>query len=157
MSALDKGIEYQPVAFIDDKRDNAGRAIQGRRIYRPMAFDLSGLTLKDESHPEGDIEIVYTGLRPGEKLYEELLIGDNVTGTSHPKISMAMEHKELWDDYRLALETVFEVARERRFHDLRNLLASYVNGFSPSSDVVDWMDQSRPVESKPERGALSYH
>ncbi|WP_256484857.1 nucleoside-diphosphate sugar epimerase/dehydratase [Endozoicomonas sp. 4G] len=133
-----------------------GQPVKIANLAKRM-INLSGLTLKDESHPEGDIEIVYTGLRPGEKLYEELLIGDNVTGTSHPKISMAMEHKELWNDYRLALETVFEVARERRFNDLRNLLASYVNGFSPSSDVVDWMDQSMPVESKPERGALSYH
>jgi FlaA1/EpsC-like NDP-sugar epimerase len=52
---------------------------------------LSGLKLKSEEHPEGDIEISYTGIRPGEKLYEELLIGDQATGTEHPRITLALE------------------------------------------------------------------
>ena len=52
---------------------------------------LSGLEVKDDKHPNGDIEILYTGLRPGEKLYEELLIGDNVSGTGHPRIMRAEE------------------------------------------------------------------
>ncbi|WP_422138278.1 polysaccharide biosynthesis protein [Endozoicomonas sp. ALC020] len=133
-----------------------GKPVKIANLAKRM-INLSGLTLKDESNPEGEIEIVYTGLRPGEKLYEELLIGDNVTGTSHPKISMAMESKELWSNYRLVLETVFEVARSGRFTDLRDLLSSCVNGFNPTSDVVDWMDQSRQAESKPEREVLKYH
>ncbi|MGI9279197.1 MAG: polysaccharide biosynthesis protein [Endozoicomonas sp.] len=133
-----------------------GQPVKIVNLARRM-INLSGLTLKDEDNPEGDIEIVYTGLRPGEKLYEELLIGDNVTGTSHPKISMAIEHKESWSDYRLALETALEVARDRRFSDLRSLLSSYVNGFAPTSDVVDWMDQSRQSETHQEREVLKYH
>ncbi|MBF4222626.1 polysaccharide biosynthesis protein, partial [Vibrio anguillarum] len=54
-------------------------------------IQLSGLEVKDESNPYGDIEISYTGLRPGEKLYEELLIGDNVENTAHERIMTATE------------------------------------------------------------------
>jgi FlaA1/EpsC-like NDP-sugar epimerase len=59
---------------------------------------LSGLEVKDESHPDGDIEIKYTGLRPGEKLYEELLIGDNVSDTDNPLIMRAEEELLTWDE-----------------------------------------------------------
>ena len=54
-------------------------------------IQLSGLQVKDQDHPNGDIEIQYTGLRPGEKLYEELLVGDNVVKTEHPLIMRAAE------------------------------------------------------------------
>lgn len=57
---------------------------------------LSGLEIKDKNHPHGDIEIQYTGLRPGEKLFEELLIGDNVSGTEHERIMRAEEHCLTW-------------------------------------------------------------
>ena len=57
---------------------------------------LSGLELRDEDHPEGDIAIEIVGLRPGEKLYEELLIGENVDGTVHPLIMRAYEHELSW-------------------------------------------------------------
>ncbi len=58
---------------------------------------LMGMTVRDEKNPEGDIEIAYTGLRPAEKLYEELLIGNNVTGTEHPMILRAIEHSLPWE------------------------------------------------------------
>ena len=54
-------------------------------------ISLSGMELKDKDNPEGDIEIIFTGLRPGEKLYEELLIGDNVSTTEHKRILRAEE------------------------------------------------------------------
>ena len=63
-----------------------------------------GLTVQDESNPDGDIEIVYTGLRPAEKLFEELLIGKNVTGTDHPMIMRAIEHRLPWAELRVLLE-----------------------------------------------------
>jgi len=63
-----------------------------------------GLTVKDESNPDGDIEIVYTGLRPAEKLFEELLIGKNVTRTEHPMILRAMEHRLPWVELRALVE-----------------------------------------------------
>lgn len=59
-------------------------------------ISLMGLTVRDEENPDGDVEIVYTGLRPAEKLFEELLIGTNVTGTEHPMIMRAMEHSLPW-------------------------------------------------------------
>jgi FlaA1/EpsC-like NDP-sugar epimerase len=68
------------------------------RIYdlaRRMV-ELSGLTLRDEAHPHGDIAIEITGLRPGEKLYEELLIGDNPEPTDHPRIMKAHEDFMPW-------------------------------------------------------------
>ena len=102
-------------------------------------INLSGLTIRDHQNPDGDIEIVFSGLRPGEKLYEELLIGNNVTGTSHPKISMAMEKREEWLILNDVLEKIFQMANERDFSALRDQLCSYVNGFSPSSEIVDWM------------------
>jgi FlaA1/EpsC-like NDP-sugar epimerase len=55
---------------------------------------LMGMTVRDLDHPDGDIEIAYTGLRPAEKLFEELLIGNNVTGTEHPMILRAIEHSQ---------------------------------------------------------------
>jgi FlaA1/EpsC-like NDP-sugar epimerase len=65
---------------------------------------LMGLTVRDESNPDGDIEISYTGLRAAEKLFEELLIGANVTGTKHPKIMRAMEHCMSWDKVKRLLD-----------------------------------------------------
>ncbi len=60
--------------------------------------------MRDEQHPDGDIEIAYTGLRPAEKLYEELLIGNNVTGTEHPMILRAIEHSLPWERVQWMLE-----------------------------------------------------
>jgi FlaA1/EpsC-like NDP-sugar epimerase len=65
---------------------------------------LAGYTVRDDKHPEGDIEIRFTGLRPAEKLFEELLIGKNVTGTEHPRILRAMEHSLTWDQMRHVLD-----------------------------------------------------
>ncbi|MFZ2507453.1 MAG: nucleoside-diphosphate sugar epimerase/dehydratase, partial [Steroidobacteraceae bacterium] len=70
-----------------------------RRMIR-----LMGLTLRDETNPDGDIEIQYSGLRPGEKLYEELLIGSNVTGTGHPMIMRAIEPAPGWEEVRDLME-----------------------------------------------------
>ena len=62
-----------------------GKSVKIADLAKRM-IELSGLSLRDESNPEGDIEIVVTGLRPGEKLYEELMLGDNPQPTKHPKI-----------------------------------------------------------------------
>jgi FlaA1/EpsC-like NDP-sugar epimerase len=72
-----------------------GKAVKIGDLARRMVH-LSGLELRDEAHPDGDIAIDVVGLRPGEKLYEELLIGDNVEGTSHPLIMRAYEHEVPW-------------------------------------------------------------
>ena len=73
-----------------------GKPVRICDLARRM-IHLMGLTVRDEQHPDGDIEIAYTGLRPAEKLYEELLIGNNVTGTEHPMILRAIEHSLPWE------------------------------------------------------------
>jgi len=65
---------------------------------------LSGLQVKDSTNPDGDIEIEYIGLRSGEKLYEELLIGDNVLETNNPMIMRAQEDTLAWNDLKLLLD-----------------------------------------------------
>ena len=73
-----------------------GRPVRIDDLARRM-ISLMGLTVRDAANPEGDIEIEYTGLRTAEKLFEELLIGTNVTGTDHPMIMRAMEHSLPWE------------------------------------------------------------
>ena len=100
---------------------------------------LSGLTVHDENHPDGDIEIVYTGLRPGEKLYEELLIGQNVTETEHPLICRATEEMIQWDELKQALIDIDSTLGQHQYSATSELLLRYVNGYRPSMTVVDWL------------------
>ena len=98
---------------------------------------LSGLRLKDKLHPDGDIEIKFTGLRPGEKLYEELLIGGNVSKTDNPMILRAEEEMLAWGDLKLILDEL-ELAVDRGDQGkLRQLLIKAVPGFKPQSDITD--------------------
>ncbi|WP_228550736.1 nucleoside-diphosphate sugar epimerase/dehydratase [Endozoicomonas sp. OPT23] len=105
-------------------------------------IQLSGLTLKDANAPDGDIEITFSGLRPGEKLYEELLIGDNVTGTDHQRISRANEEWLSWDELTAIITQMQETLHDHHYRLTRELLLRYVNGFRPSSQVVDWLYKS---------------
>jgi FlaA1/EpsC-like NDP-sugar epimerase len=73
-----------------------GKPVKIDELARRLV-SLMGMTVRDEKHPDGEIEIAYTGLRPAEKLFEELLIGSNVSGTDHPMILRAMEHALPWD------------------------------------------------------------
>ena len=98
---------------------------------------LSGLEVCDDGNPEGDIEIKYTGLRPGEKLYEELLIGDNVTGTEHPKIMCAAEEKLAWEQM-LHYKNEFETASNNfETKKIKLLLEEVVSGYIAEKDIVD--------------------
>jgi FlaA1/EpsC-like NDP-sugar epimerase len=98
---------------------------------------LSGLRLKDKLHPFGDIEIKFTGLRPGEKLYEELLIGGNVFKTDNPMILRAEEEMLAWDDLKLILDELKESVDSGDKVKLRQLLIKAVPGFKPQSDIID--------------------
>ena len=98
---------------------------------------LSGLEVKDESHPDGDIEIEYTGLRPGEKLYEELLIGDNVSDTDNPLIMRAEEEMLTWDEISPILDELQSAIRQCDQAKLRELLIQIIPGFKPQSDISD--------------------
>jgi FlaA1/EpsC-like NDP-sugar epimerase len=98
---------------------------------------LSGLSVCDEANPTGDIEISFTGLRPGEKLYEELLIGDNVSSTSHP---LVMRANESLLEFALVEKLVrkIELACVNNDSDaLRMLLISTVNEFEPQCGNED--------------------
>jgi FlaA1/EpsC-like NDP-sugar epimerase len=83
---------------------------------------LSGLEVKDNKHPTGDIEIQYTGLRPGEKLYEELLIGECVSGTEHNRIMRAEELSMTWEDTLTLLMALDEACHEYECNKIRELL-----------------------------------
>jgi len=98
---------------------------------------LSGLRLKDKFNPNGDIEIKFTGLRPGEKLYEELLIGGNVSKTDNPMILRAEEEMLTWDDLKLILDELELAVDSGDQGKLRQLLIKAVPGFKPQSGITD--------------------
>ena len=98
---------------------------------------LSGLRLKDKLNPNGDIEIKFTGLRPGEKLYEELLIGGNVSKTDNPMILRAEEEMLAWDDLKLILDELELAVDSGDQGKLRQLLIKAVPGFKPQSGITD--------------------
>ena len=100
---------------------------------------LSGLTLRDEKNPQGDIEIKVTGLRPGEKLYEELLIGDNPKITQHPRILKALEKFVPWEQLVVHLNSLSLSLSVNDVPAIRNLLQCLVVGYQPSSEIVDWV------------------
>jgi len=103
---------------------------------------LSGLRLKDKLKPDGDIEIEFTGLRPGEKLYEELLIGDNVFETDNPMILRAEEEMLAWDDLKLILDGLEKAVDNGNPDKLRQLLIKAVPGFKPQSDITDVLHEA---------------
>lgn len=113
-----------------------GEPIKIDDLARSM-IRLSGLEVCGDDNPDGDIIIDYAGLRPGEKLYEELLIGDNVTGTEHPKILRAAEEKLSWEQL-LNYRSKFENACNNFETDkVKLLLEEVITGYSAAKDIVD--------------------
>lgn len=110
------------------------------RIYDLAAkmVYLSGLMVKDELNPNGDIEIKTTGLRPGEKLYEELLIGDNPQPTDHPKIMKAHEEFLPWDELEVELEKLNAALEACDYQSVQNSLKKLVPGYQPYDDAANW-------------------
>ena len=98
---------------------------------------LSGLEVKSEQNPHGDIEITYSGLRPGEKLYEELLIGDNVIECNHPRICQAREHFLPWHEMQTLLEQLDEACNQFKIDRLRELLLSAPADYQPTDDKIN--------------------
>lgn len=127
---LDMG---QPVKIID--------------LARRM-IELSGLTNKDEQNPDGDIEIQITGLRPGEKLYEELLIGDNPDTTSHSRIMRAQEEFMPWLDLEPKLNALEIALNINDVNALRLMMQQLVTGYVPSDEIVDWVYLEQEAEAQ---------
>jgi len=97
---------------------------------------LSGREVKDDAHPDGDIAIEYIGLRPGEKLYEELLIGENTTGTSHPRIFKNNEPVVPFDELAAVLERLEEAIHRLDEAGMQDVLRTTVEGYAPASGVT---------------------
>ncbi|HEC53456.1 hypothetical protein LCGC14_0324040 [marine sediment metagenome] len=104
---------------------------------------LSGLSVRDEVNPNGDIAITFTGLRPGEKLYEELLLGDNPSTTAHPKIHRANEALIAWQELRVILSHMNTAVHNDDYGRVRELLLSTVQGYAPSNGIVDLIYEQR--------------
>lgn len=100
-------------------------------------INLTGLTVRNEKNPNGEIEVKFTGLRPGEKLYEELLIGDNVASTSHPMIMRANETYLAWPEFFKVLEELWQASEQGDCAKIRRLLVKYVDGYNPQGEIVD--------------------
>jgi FlaA1/EpsC-like NDP-sugar epimerase len=100
-------------------------------------IQLSGLSSKDENNPGGDIEITFTGLRPGEKLYEELLIGDDAMPTGHPRIRHAKESFPRWEELAPILSALEHAGRENDGERVRSLLTHCLPEFLPQCGNID--------------------
>ena len=111
------------------------------RIYdlATRIVELSGLTVKTDDRPNGDIEIRVTGLRPGEKLYEELLIGDNPQPTQHTRIMKAREKFLSWPQLDEQLRALSLAISVNDVPIIRGLLKLLVSDYQPSGEVVDWV------------------
>ncbi len=107
---------------------------------------LSGLSVRSDKNPHGDIAIEFSGLRPGEKLYEELLIGDNVAATRHPMIMTANEDMLPWDVLKLRLAELLTAVESDDYARVRQLLRETVSGYAPDGEIVDWIYQQRRMD-----------
>ncbi|KAA6177389.1 polysaccharide biosynthesis protein [Pseudomonas marginalis] len=107
---------------------------------------LSGLSVRSDKNPHGDIAIEFTGLRPGEKLYEELLIGDNVVATQHPMIMSANEDHLDWEILKGKLSELLAAVDADDYSRVRQLLRDTVSGYAPDGEIVDWIYQQRRLE-----------
>ncbi|HUI61722.1 MAG TPA: nucleoside-diphosphate sugar epimerase/dehydratase [Steroidobacteraceae bacterium] len=115
-----------------------GRPVRIDDLARRM-INLMGLTVRDANSPDGDIEIEYTGLRAAEKLFEELLIGTNVTGTDHPMILRAMEHRLPWQRMQQILSELLVALSSFDCHRALGLLAESVAEYSQGLEIRDYV------------------
>jgi FlaA1/EpsC-like NDP-sugar epimerase len=122
-----------------------GEPVRIADLARRMV-ELSGLTVRDEDEPDGDIELEITGLRPGEKLFEELLIGDNPQPTSHPRIMQAKEDFLAWPELSKRLTALEAALDENDIPLARTMLQKLVSGYAPSSEVVDLVYRERETD-----------
>lgn len=115
-----------------------GQPVKIMDLARRM-IELSGLVVRDEAEPDGDIAIEIIGLRPGEKLYEELLIGDNPIETRHQRIMKAREDVLKWDELQSHLDNLQSALDQQNVDLIRRILSELVSGYIPSENIVDWV------------------
>jgi len=113
-----------------------GESIKIKDLIHKM-IKLSGLTIKDTKNLEGDIEVKIIGLRPGEKLYEELLIGDNPQKTYHEKIQKAQDPFIPFNQLKIDLDNLSILLEENRVDDVKNMLNKLIPSYQSSSKIVD--------------------
>ncbi len=125
-----------------------GEPVKIADLARKM-IHLMGLAEKTEDQPNGDIEVVFSGLRPGEKLYEELLIGDNPQGTSHPRIMMAREVSMSPQELDVALQELLSASQEFNCSRVVEILTDAPTGFTPGDKVADlvWQNHAQMPDS----------
>ncbi|OWO83348.1 NADH-dependent dehydratase [Photorhabdus luminescens] len=116
-----------------------GESVKIYDLARKM-INLSGLSVKDKTNPHGDIEIRITGLRPGEKLYEELLISDNVSDTNHPRIMTANEVFLPLDELSLLLNDLKVSCENYDFKNIRKILINSPIEFYPKDNIYDLLN-----------------
>lgn len=117
--------------FVLDMHDPIRIVDLAKKMVHLMGYDV-----KDENSFRGDIAIDYTGLRPGEKLYEELLIGESVTGTDHPKIMRAEEETLPWEELSVLLSRLQKSCVRMDLQSIREILMTGVDGFEPLEEVA---------------------
>ena len=113
-----------------------GESVKIKNLIDKM-IKLSGLTIKDHKNLDGDIEIKITGLRPGEKLYEELLIGDNPQKTYHEKIQKAQDPFIPYDQLKIDLDNLSTLIEDNRVVDVKDMLGRLVSSYQSNSEIVD--------------------
>jgi len=114
--------------------------------------ELSGFRLKDQNSPEGDIAIEVVGLRPGEKLYEELLIGNNPQTTQHPRIMKANERFSPWSELQPMITTLRIAAVNGDVMMIRSMLQQLVPEYQPDENTVDWVYREQIAQAEKREG-----
>nr|CRH06921.1 putative UDP-glucose 4-epimerase, CapD-like Polysaccharide biosynthesis protein [Candidatus Magnetococcus massalia] len=116
------------------------------RIYdcARRLIELSGYQVKDAEHPQGDIEIIFTGLRPGEKLHEELFIGEDISPTPHPRIQRVREETLPWQELQTVLQELKQASDAFDQEAVRTLLTRSATGYRPAPDIMDhvWLKKA---------------
>jgi FlaA1/EpsC-like NDP-sugar epimerase len=124
-----------------------GQPVRIMDLARRMVH-LSGLEVKSDATPEGTIAIEHVGLRPGEKLYEELLIGENVEGTEHPLIMRAQEAELPWEILKVLVAELELACNRFDYEQVRSLLLRIVAGYTPQCGIEDilWREKNKVLQ-----------
>ncbi|PLC53003.1 hypothetical protein CR155_14430 [Pollutimonas nitritireducens] len=126
-----------------------GEPVKIADLARKM-IALSGLSVRSTINPGGDVDIKFIGLRPGEKLYEELLIGNNVSATEHPMIMRANEKRLEWEQLKPVLTDLRNAVKNDNYPRIQQLFIELVDGYQPEEAMVDWIHLQQTAASRVE-------